>query len=340
MISDAYGRTKSAGGKLKMRALAVRAEGGEDAAFAAAVLLREAARTEDRALRVLVAPSAEERLGVAVERCALFVEALAPTAAAVAWGDVLVQGDALPAEMAEAHRSKLEPQYHELQKAHHEALATAPTLSAVAVRVPAARDPARALREIDRLLAMFPGEFELWYLRYQSALFGGDDAAAWDALEKARELEPDNVFALGAEFVLVPRVLPLAEAERRLDAAYSLLRRPGVQVEPDTCLCFAIACFSIAERSGRPQFHYERVLEAAEAGAGAEVDRGDAKRDLRVARALAKDLLAGRKPTLDAFYRAGRGDQVAHATVEERKDPIRLLTGARDRARQRYPLAA
>ncbi len=336
MIPEAYVRTKSDGGKLKMRALAVRAEGLEGAAFTAATLLREAARAEERALRVLVAPSQEVRLAVAVERCACFVDALAPSAAGLAWGDVLSESDGLPADVVEAYRSKLEPRREGLQAAFQEALAAAPVLAASGFIVPMARDSARALKELDRLLAAFPGEFELWYFRYQAAFFGGrDPTAAWDALERARRLEPDNAFARGAELILVPRVLPLADAEERLDAAYSELRRSGVNVEADTYLCFAIACFTLAERSARTRtFTTSGRSMPPGTAPRAPLDRAGAKPDLRVARAIAKDLLEGAQA--DAARRRstrpGAGIAWRAASAEERKDPIRLLTG-----RQRLP---
>jgi hypothetical protein len=337
---DAYRQIKSGGGKLKLRALAVRAEGGADAAFTAATLLREAARVEERALRLLATPSAEERLGVAVERCGCLVEALAPTAAAVAWGDVLVEGDALHGDVVRAYRAKLDADYEALERAHQKAIAASPALRAAGFLVPAARDRARAEKELGRLLAAFPGELELWYMRYQAAFFDDDVSAAWSALKKARALEPENPFAAGAELLLLPRVLSQAEAEVRLDAAYSALRRSGPEVEADTCLCLAVASLALADRAGDARGHYERALDAAELGGEARLDATGAKPDLRVVRALARDLLAGRRPTLDAFYRAGRGDLVARASARDRKDPLRLLIHSVHRALEPLPRAA
>lgn len=340
MILDAYRPIKSGGGKLKLRALAILAEGREDAPFEAATLLREAARAEDRALRLLTMPSAETRLGAAVERCGCLVDALAPTAAAVAWGDVLVEGDGLPEDVVRAYRAKLDPDYEALQQAHQKAITAAPLLSAACFLWPAVTDKARAHRELSRLLAQFPGEFELWYMRYQASALDKDDAAAWSALERARALEPDNQFALGAELLLVPRVLSAPDAEARLDAAYSVLRRSGAALDADACLCFALASFEIAETSERRRLHHVRALEVAELGAAAGLDSTHAKADLRVVRALASDLLAGRTPTVDAFYRAGRGDLVARATAKDRKDPVRILTRGSNRAMEGLPGAA
>jgi hypothetical protein len=337
---EAYRQTKSGGGKLKLKALARLAEGGPDAGFEAATLLREAARAEERALRLLATTDGETRLGAAVERCGCLVEARAPTAAAVAWGDVLVAGDDLPQDIVRAFRAKLDPAYEALQRAYRKAIAAAPTLAAVSFLWPATADKAKARRELDRLLKEFPGEFELWYLRYQAGLFERDYAAAWKALQKARALEPTNQFAIGAEMVLVPRVLKLAQAEARLDAAYGALRGMGAQLDADACLCFAVASFQIAPSSEHARRHHERALEMAELGASALLDTTHAKPDLRIVRALASDLLAGRTPTLDAFYRAGRGELVARAQAKDRKDPVRILIGAHDRSLEPLPRAA
>jgi hypothetical protein len=338
---EAYRETKYGGGKLKMKALVRLAQGGDDACFEAATLLREAARAEERALRFLESPAPEVRLGVAVERCACLVAALAPTAAAVAWGEVLIEGDDLPENVVRAERTKLDAKYEALQRAHQKALAAAPTLRAAGFFVPAVTDKARAHRELGHLLRQFPGEVELWYMRYQASFFDKDYAAAWAALTKARALEPTHPFVLGAELVLVPRALPREEAEEWLDAAYSDLRRRAVTtLDADICLCFALASLELATDSARASLHYQRALAAAELGILARLDATQAKTDLLVVRALTKDLLAGRTPTLDAFYRAGRGDLVARASPEERKDPVRILTGSMARALGPLPRAA
>src|SRR4051812_34262423 len=126
-----------------MQGLVRLAQGGDDARFEAAALLREAARAEERALRLLESPAPEVRLGVAVERCACLVAAFAPTAAAVVWGEVLVEGDGLPEDVVRAERTKLDPRYEALQRAHLTALARAPTLRAAGFFVPAVTDKAR-----------------------------------------------------------------------------------------------------------------------------------------------------------------------------------------------------
>ncbi len=67
VIDETYRLALSESSKLKLRAVAVRAEGGEDAPYRAAVLFHAAARAERRALGVLEAPSPETRLRSAID---------------------------------------------------------------------------------------------------------------------------------------------------------------------------------------------------------------------------------------------------------------------------------
>jgi hypothetical protein len=177
-------------------------------------------------------------------------------------------------------------------------------------------------------------------MRYQAAFFEKDYAAAWAAMTRARALEPTHPFVQSAELVLAPRALPTEEAEERLDAAYSNLRRGPVTLDADVYLCFALASLELAVQSSRPSLHYQRALAVAELGVSARLDATQAKPDLLVVRALTTDIVGGRAPTLDAFYRAGRGDLVARASAEERKDPVRILTASMARALGPLPRAA
>ena len=85
-----------------------------------------------------------------------------------------------------------------------------------------------ARRELARLLRLFPGEVELWHMRYQATSFAKDYAGAWAALGKMRALEPAHPFVHAAEVVLA--LLAAADgggARSGFDAAYSTLRRGG-----------------------------------------------------------------------------------------------------------------
>lgn len=328
MTLDAYRHVKSGGGKLKFRARAIRAEQGEDGAFEAAVLLREAARAEERALRLLQAPDVETRLGAAVERCGCLVGARAPNAASLAWGEVLNESDAASPEIVRTYRQKLDPAYDALQRAFRRAIDASPVLKAARLRWAYVADQASARAELEALVAQFPGDFDLAYMLYQAGVFTRDHRAAWAALAKARQLEPENYVAWGAELLLAPRVLPLSKAEAHLEAAYSQLRRLRGDVDADSFLCFAVASLLLAGASKQPKTHHARALEAAELGVSARSDLFDSKPDLRVARDLAADLVAGRPPSINAFYRAGRGKLVDAAPAKDRNDPVRIFTGS------------
>jgi hypothetical protein len=170
VISEAYRKTKTGGGKLKLRALALLAEGGRERRFEAATLSRATARSETQALRILSTPGAATRLGVAVERCRCFVRVLAPTAAPVAWGQVLVESERMSPEAARAARVKFNPEFRAQQDAHRKAVAAAPTLRVAGFAWVAVANRVRARRELRQLLATCPGEVELWHLLHQAYL--------------------------------------------------------------------------------------------------------------------------------------------------------------------------
>lgn len=340
MIPEAYRQTKSGGGKLKLRALALLAEGGAERRFEAATLYRAAARSEAQALRMLPAPSAETRLGVAVERCGCFVRALAPTAAAVAWGHVLVESEGVPPEAARATRMKLDAEFAAQQEAHQKGIGAAPTLQAAGFVWPAVANRARARRELKQLLTAFPGEVELWHLLHQAHLADGKADAAWEALARARALEPENFTILGSELLLVPRVLDVNAAEDRLDAVWSTLRQASAELDADVCLCFALASLGLARRSKRAALHYQRTNAIVDLGLAAPLDSTHAKDRLRAVRGLLADLLVGRRPGVDVLYRVGLGDLVTRAPMGDRDDAVLILTQSSHRLLEPLRLAS
>jgi hypothetical protein len=331
VIGEAYRQTKSGGGKLKLRALALLAEGGVERRFEAATLYREAARSEAHALRMLAAPDATTRLGAAVERCGCFVRAMAPTAAAVAWGDVLVESEGVSPAEASALRERLDREFATQQRAHREAIVAAPTLHTAGFVWPAVANRARALRELKRLLTVFPGEVELWHLLHHARLSQGEVSVAWEALGRARALEPESLALLGSELLLAPRALDLGAAEERLDAAWGSLRRGSAELDADVCLCFALASLTLARRSARPLLHLERTGAIVDLGVAAALDSTHAKERLRAVRALLGELRAGREPGVDALYRAGLGDLVTRSALGDGEDAVLILAGGNAR---------
>ncbi|WP_123784164.1 hypothetical protein [Corallococcus macrosporus] len=85
---DSLSDFKRNASRLKMRGMRLRAEGGWEKRFEAAVALHDAARLE-RAVRVsLVDGSWDVRLVCAIEECGCYVDAGAPRSARRAWGDI------------------------------------------------------------------------------------------------------------------------------------------------------------------------------------------------------------------------------------------------------------
>jgi hypothetical protein len=198
----------------------------------------------------------------------------------------------------------------------------------------------RARRELRQLLAAFPGEVELWHLLHQAYLSADKADRAWEALARARALEPENLTILGSELLLVPRVLELDAAEERLDAGWSLLRRSPAELDADVCLCFSFAALDLARRSTRPLLHYQRTSTIVDLGLAAPIDSTHAKDRLHAVRVLLADLLVGRRPGADALYRVGLGDLVTRTAVHDQDDAVLILTQSNHRLLEPLRLAS
>jgi hypothetical protein len=324
-----YQQLKSGAGRLKLKALALLALGGDDERFEAAALLREAARGEARALAALSTIDSESRLGVEVERCGLLVSAAAPTAAALAWGEVLGASEDLPPSTAARICAAVVPQFETLQRAHHGAVTRAPVLSAARFSWFNVTDRTRARRELNTLLKKFPGEFELWYLLHQADVQARRFEDALRAVQRARRLEPSNPVAWGSELSILPLALPEADAREQLAAAWAELRRERTRVDVDVFWCFALASVTLAKRTTPTSPLYTQALEALDLARDA---RSDILREgplLRGLRGVISELAAGRTPSVEMLYRVGLGGLVTRAPANERNDPLRLLLGDR-----------
>jgi len=340
-VTDAvYQQVKSSAGKLKLKALSLLALGSDDERFEAAVLLREAARGEARALTARGAVDPEARLGVAIERCGLLVSAAAPTAAAVAWGEVLVASENLPAPIVARSRAPLSARFEALQKAHQTAVRKAPVLSAARFSWFNVANRQRARRELTTLLKQFPGEFELWYLRYQADLDERRFGEALRAIQCARRLEPGNPIAWGSELAVLPHALTVRDAEAQLASAWAQLRHDRSGLDVDVFWCFALASVTLADRTATPSAHYLQALEALDLARDARSDVLQEAPLLRGLRGVVADLAAGRRPSVETLYRVGLAGLVTRAPANERNDPLRLLVGGRDHGADLPPAAA
>jgi hypothetical protein len=309
-------------GKLKLAAKARLAEGGAGARYEAAVLYHAAARAEQRTLLVMEAPSPEARLANAIERCACLIEGFdAMVVLEVAWADVLVASSAVSAKTAAAMRFRIDASMSELVHRYQEVLAKTPAFKA-AIEAGDAWRTSRALdREIDRFLKVFPGDARVWSIRSLRHLQAGDVTAAWEAIQRARELMPEETTFMGIELELVPKHLPPARAEAQLDGIYTQIERGDANA--DVCFGFVVAAIQLAER-GRQ--HREKLLRqalhAAMAGFRAADPLPNDRKIFRVFELSLREMLAGRKPTVEILYRCGLGSL---ATAAEQADPMAIV---------------
>lgn len=331
-----YRLTKASAGKQKMKALSLLALGSADERFEAAVLLRSAAREEQRAL---AAPPAETRLGAAIERCGCFVDARAPSAAAVAWGDVLVEAEGLSDVARDRATARLRPRFEALQREHRAAIQRSPTLSRARFQFFLVADTKRARAELATLRDRFPGELELWHLSYQLEFFARRYAAAWEALTKARRLDAANQVLLASEIRLVRHALSEEGAAAHLDALWAQLRADRGQLDTMVFWSMALSCATVAGTSADAASLHRRALDAIELGLAARTDLLGRKALLRALRMLVVDLAAGRPPRVDALYRLGLGDLVVRAAPADRDDPLRILDAEQSRAVEELRIA-
>jgi len=325
MTDDRYALTLASSGKLKLRAKALLADGSADAIFTASVLLHEAARAQRRATELLPECPPLTRLTSAVEECACLVEALDPPGAADAWGDVLRSKDGLDAKAVRAVVSRLGPKYESLHGAFARAVAASPALLAMrnarTIDGLTAAERSTARKELAVVLATFPGVTSFWWLGYRLAEAEDDKSAAWDALRRARELEPNNPRFRAMSLLVAAWALPLAAAERHLESARGSLERS----EAELCLMYAVAQISLARKASEAdrKRRWRHARDAADIGV-ARATTGGLRKDLRAVQLVLRELLAGRKPTIDVLYLAGLGELASIAKTNE--NIVDLLT--------------
>ncbi len=322
LSTDSYELDLATSGKLKLRATARLAEGGEEAAFEACVLLHDAARVERRAVDGLLAAPATTRLAASIEECWLLVEGRDPPRAADAWGRVLREKEAVAPDAASAMLERLGPAYEKSARAFKKVVAECASLRHVrgaGALVPAtAREREALLGDVHRVLEVFPGSASFWWASYRLRDAGGDANAGWDALQRARRLDPENRRFEAMAIFAAARTLAPRAADDELGRVRGSLDVAG----PEVCLMYALAELGLTKRSP-DRGRVERALDAASAGlvqARTEVVR----KNLKAAQLIALSLLAGREPTVDVLYVAGLGQLVTMAPP--RQSPLEVLT--------------
>jgi hypothetical protein len=325
MTAERYPVGLGESGKLKLRATALLAEGGSARTFEAAVLLHDAARAEARALLTLEHPTPEVRLASAIEQCACFVEGLDPVLAARAWGHVLDAAGRVPEDVAAPMLSRLKPRYSRLESAFGGALRQAPLVArhSASLELLRGRERQRYVREVGLLLARFPGTPWLWWASCRMEHVQGRPRAAWEAIQRACRLEPDNGHHDAVRLWLMPRVVPTKQVDAYLSESYSAIHRAA----PEVCLVYALNEMERARREGAlgtPRL--ERAFEAVLQGRSRVQAETAVAQYLRAAQLLLSEQLKGGEPTIDLLYRAGLGDLIVAAPAASRRDPFRLLS--------------
>jgi len=310
VVHDVYELSLASSGKLKLRAKALLAEGTPDAVFRACVLLHEAARGQRRAIYALPTCPPVTLLSSRVEECWCFVEGRDPLRAAATWGEIMQAWEGVEDATAGAILSRLAPQFRAVQQ-EFARLAT-PRLIASWNAGPGVSlsrtEDAKARKDLDAMLARFPGLANFWAMRCHLAERDGDKPGAWDALGRARQLDPGDTTLAALALGLAPWALPPAEAEQHLAGVWGTIEGAA----PDICLMYALAEVVLA-RGARPD---ERALRwgHARVAAGAGQARANSlrlRRYLTAVQFLLDDLFAGREPTMEILYRAGLGEAAA-----------------------------
>ena len=293
-------------GKLKLAAKARLAEGGPDARYEAAVLYHAAARAEQRALLALESPSPEARLASAIERCASLILGFDATAVLDSgWADVLVASAAVEQKTAAAMGARINEMMSIFLEQYHDARGKAPAVDAWTEAGCPPGAPRAVHRELDRFLKVFPGEAFLWALRSSFHFDDGDVDTAWDSIQRALRLSPQEQSFIGWELRLVSKHLPRAQAEARLTGAYPEIERGEASTE--VCGGFVGAAMDLAPKSAHGAELLQQAIHAAMEAGRTSSPQSEVRRLYRAMELGLREMLAGRKPDISILYRCGLG---------------------------------
>jgi hypothetical protein len=309
-------------GKLKLAAKARLAEGGDDARYEAAVLYHAAARAEQRALLAREAPSPETRLASAIERCACLIEGFdAMVVLESAWTDVLVASSAVAETTATAMRVRIDMKMTAFLAKYDRTLRKIPGLKVWMESGGPIGWTLSTARELDIMLEAFPGDARLWGLRSWAHVSAGEIDEAWNAIRRARSLMPEDTSFEQVELHLVPMRLPPAQAEHQLAGVKVEIERGDANA--DICFGFVGAAVKLATQSPHRERLLQWALEAAIEGFRMKPLWVDDRKFFRAAELILRELLAGRKPTIEILYRCGLGRLAA--TAAKKADPLAIV---------------
>ena len=324
---DPYNLALGEGGKLKMRATALLAEGGAKNRVEAAVLFHAAARAERRALESLEEVDRATSLAAAIEICWCLLEGFDPTGAAGARGEVLEHARGVPADLAGAMSSRLEVRFRRELTEFNRLFGNASALRALRASGtfvgPTAAERRRVCREIFRLLKRFPGIPGLWWAAYRNAEADGEVETAWGHLRRAHRLDPLNAAFEAMSLTLAPRVLTPSELDKLLAASFNKIQ--SRKAAPELCLQYALAEISVAKSHLDPE-RLARTRLAVDVGQEQQVRRERVRQYLHATRLLLEEIASGRRPTLDILFRAGLGELVPYASDKPSPDVVLMMT--------------
>jgi len=309
---EIYELNLATSGKLKLKATARLAEGAVEDIFDACMLLHEAARIERRAALALPACPAATRLAASVEECFCLVEGRDPVGAAEVWGRILREKGDVDEASAQAILSRLAPRYEKNRREFAKLVAGAKTFvqlrSTGAIVPPSANARKSALAEVRAILSRFPGIPDFWWFAYRLAEAGGDRKGAWDALSRARRLDPNNPRFDAMSLLVAARALPKSKADQELARARATLDKAGAEI----CLMYALAEIELANKDDAEQ-RWRRAREATNFGL-AQVRSEGLRSNLVATQLILDSLLAGKEPSLDLLYLSGLGEIAASAS--------------------------
>jgi hypothetical protein len=233
--------------------------------------------------------------------------------------------DGVPPQAADAIMSRIVQRFEDCKRELAGAYRSAPALQALhRARDFAALSPqlrAGARRDLAGFVKTFPGASSFWWMSYRLAEGDADKSAAWDALARARRLDPDNPRFEAMAVLVATWALPPAEAKRHVGAVAASVR----DAAPEVCLMYALAEVSLARKASRAErtTRWSKARDAACLGIATATSAG-LHSNLRAVQLLLDELLAGRAPTTDILFRAGFAEQ--DAMVDPNMDVIDFMT--------------
>lgn len=274
---DPYLALLTQSGKRKFKATMRLPYRDAESRFEAAVLFHEAADLEDQALSLISEPSAEVRLGAAIERCACLILGLDVFGSISAIHEVERLSANLPMSTANLLQERLEPMVKVLRRDFHELLSKSPILVGAAFRWEriAHKDKLKAREELAHWLERFPGDPIFYLIHSRAAVDARQLDEARRAAMRAYRLQPSNPYCRWVQLLFVAdamgnpdALMSQADALEHLTRTHDdLLREPADALVYLGFMIASFAAFLVAQVNGDATTTYRNwVRWAAEVG--------------------------------------------------------------------------